>query len=313
MKYAAVIAAAGLSSRMKEFKPMLTLGEHTVIERVIQNLREAGAEEIVVVTGYRSQLLERFLEDRGVKVRENPDYAQTKMFDSLCLGLRALEAPYDAVFLTPGDVPLVQPETIRAMRAVGAHVVRPVCGGQTGHPVLLAAACVPELLSYSGEEGLRGALEALDVSVEDIEVDDVGILLDADTPEDFRVLRRKAMEDRSGGGLWAELQVSVGKGDVILTPETAQFLEMIGHTGSIQSACACVHMSYTKGWRLLNQIEKAMGYPLVERFPGGVSGGGSTLTPRGRSLLEAYQRFRDEVRREGERLFDQCFPEELQG
>ena len=39
MNYAAVIAAAGLSSRMHEFKPMMVLGEDTMTEKVIENYR----------------------------------------------------------------------------------------------------------------------------------------------------------------------------------------------------------------------------------------------------------------------------------
>lgn len=137
--------------------------------------------------------------------------------------------------------------------------------------------------------------------------------MDADTPEDLKRLRRRQMEDRSGGRLWADVQVHIAKGDTILTPETAQFLEMIGHTGSIQSACGCMHMSYTKGWRLLNRIEEELGYPVIERFPGGANGGGSALTCKGKRLLAAYQAYREALRETAERLFAELFSDDLSG
>ena len=112
MRYAAVIAAAGLSSRMHEFKPLLCLGENTIIKRVIQSLREAGVGEIVVVTGYKTEVIQRHLAALNVRSVENKRFAETKMLDSLKLGLTALQEPYDFVFLMPGDVPLVRPETI---------------------------------------------------------------------------------------------------------------------------------------------------------------------------------------------------------
>ena len=61
MSTAAVIAAAGLSSRMRDFKPLLCLGSSTVIGHTIDALRTAGAAPIVVVTGYQSAVLERHL------------------------------------------------------------------------------------------------------------------------------------------------------------------------------------------------------------------------------------------------------------
>ena len=57
----AVIAAAGIASRMGEFKPLLKFGNMTIIERIISTLKGAGIEEIVVVTGSNAKQLEDFL------------------------------------------------------------------------------------------------------------------------------------------------------------------------------------------------------------------------------------------------------------
>lgn len=311
MRCAAVIAAAGLSSRMRDFKPMLCLGDMTMIESVIGSLRQAGVEEIVVVTGYKSQVLQRHLDSLQVRSVENSRFAETKMYDSLCLGLTALESDYDAVFLTPGDVPLVQPETIHLMQAAEADMVRPVCGGKAGHPVMIRRLLVPALLAYHGEGGLRQAMETMPQPILDLEVQDIGVTMDADTPEDFKALKHRKMENQSNGRLWPDIRIHIAKCDTILSPENAQFIEMIGQTGSIQNACACTHMSYTKGWKLLGRMEQELGYPLVERFPGGTSGGGSALTPKGKQLLDAYQAYREAVGEAAQSLFQKLFPEEL--
>ena len=47
-----VILAAGLSSRMKDFKPLLPIGNTTFIKRLILQMRTVGVEKIVVVTGH---------------------------------------------------------------------------------------------------------------------------------------------------------------------------------------------------------------------------------------------------------------------
>lgn len=313
MNYAAIIAAAGLSSRMHEFKPMLCLGENTMIEMVIRNFRNAGVEKIIVVAGYKADILCRHLEPMGVEVCVNHRYAETKMYDSLRLGLQQLKEPHDAVFLTPGDVPLVHLDTIRRMQQESAPMVRPVFQEAPGHPVKISGHLIEKLIAYSGKRGLLGAMEAMEEPILDLPVDDQGAIMDADTPEDFKALRRRDMELRSGGRLWPDLRINVSKGDTILTPETAQFLEMIDHTGSIQSACTCVHMSYTKGWRMLNRMEQELGYALVDRQPGGASGGGSSLTPKGKRLLATYQEYCRRLREISQSLFAELFPEDLHG
>lgn len=313
MKYSAVIAAAGISSRMYEFKPMLCLGDHTMIASVIQNFREAGVHEIVVVTGYKSELLNKHLNTLHVRVCENERYAETKMYDSLRLGLQALKEPYDYVFMTPGDVPLVQPKTILKMQESRYSIVRPVYDKKPGHPVMLSKKLVPDLLCYHGKNGLKGAIESFSEPVLEVEVDDAGVLVDVDTPADLKALYKKGMLLRNGGQLWPDIQIHIAKENAILTPETVQYLEMIGHTGSIQNACACMHMSYTRGWKLLNQIEREIGYPLVERYPGGTSGGGTVLTAKGRRLITAYQLYREELLKAAKGLFQTVFEQELNG
>ena len=61
MRYGAVILAAGIASRMGDFKPLLPMGEESVIQNVVRVLREAGVQQIVVVTGYRKEVLEEHL------------------------------------------------------------------------------------------------------------------------------------------------------------------------------------------------------------------------------------------------------------
>lgn len=189
MKSAAVIAAAGLSSRMNTFKPLLRLGEKTMIETVIDNFRRVGVSEIVVVGGYQADILEKHLAGANVTVCVNEKYADTKMFDSIRIGLRALRERYDVVFVTPGDVPLVKEDTLRKMLTSGAGICRPRCGERNGHPAMFAYRYAVELLAYEGENGMIGAMHSMDSPIKNILVNDSGAVLDADTPEDFEKLR----------------------------------------------------------------------------------------------------------------------------
>lgn len=188
----AVVAAAGLSSRMGSFKPLLPINGIPVIELCVRNLLNAGVTELVVVTGFRGHEIQSILSSLPVKFVHNKDYADTQMFDSIRLGLSAFSAPHDRVFITPGDIPLVSSKTLLGMIQAEGDFVSPVYCGISGHPVLLASRILPQIIEFSGNSGLRGAIASCRASVCTVETNDVGITLDLDTPEDYSKVLEKA-------------------------------------------------------------------------------------------------------------------------
>lgn len=66
MQTAALIVAAGMSSRMGDFKPMLNIGSISIAQRVVATFQQAGIRKIVMVTGYNAVALERHLSESGV-------------------------------------------------------------------------------------------------------------------------------------------------------------------------------------------------------------------------------------------------------
>jgi molybdenum cofactor cytidylyltransferase len=70
----AIILAGGYSMRMKQFKPLLPLGDSTIIENTINVFRKSGVSDITVVIGYRANDLKAILERIGVKWVYNEKY-----------------------------------------------------------------------------------------------------------------------------------------------------------------------------------------------------------------------------------------------
>ena len=187
---AGLISAAGLSSRMGAFKPLLPFGNGTIISRCVDNMRCAGAENVLIVTGYKAEEIKAQRALAGCGFVHNPDYAQNQMFDSVCIGLRELEGKCSKVLISPVDVPAVKAETVKALLAASGDVVRPVYKGKNGHPIVLDGKCIGAVLSYSGEGGLRGAIDALGFEVKEIECDDALCCIDADRPADYEILKK---------------------------------------------------------------------------------------------------------------------------
>jgi CTP:molybdopterin cytidylyltransferase MocA len=74
----AVITAAGLSSRMGAFKPLLPFAGTTIAARCVENFRRAGVENIIMLPGHRGDELRAALAGTGVRFLENPDYRTTQ-------------------------------------------------------------------------------------------------------------------------------------------------------------------------------------------------------------------------------------------
>ena len=86
-KTGAVLAAAGLSSRMKAFKPMLPFGGTTISRHLAALIKSLGVNPVVVVTGYRGEELENHLSAEGVRFVRNERFRETEMFESVKLGI----------------------------------------------------------------------------------------------------------------------------------------------------------------------------------------------------------------------------------
>lgn len=192
---AALILAAGYSSRMREFKPLLPLDGKTVIEWSVDTFRGAGITNIRVVIGHEAELLATKLNGMEIPAVHNPDFA-LGMYSSVQAGIRSLPEDIDACFLLPADIPLVRATTINAIleRYSSNHpsVTYPMFQGARGHPPLIARGLFAEILAGDGQGGLRAVLQRHEATASEVEVFDEAILLDMDVPEDYEKLTKLA-------------------------------------------------------------------------------------------------------------------------
>ena len=187
-KIAAVILAAGRSSRMGILKPLLPLGGRLIMEEVICHFQEAGISDIIVVVGYQAGKIIPLLENQGVRWVVNGEYDRG-MFSSIQVGVRNLSWDCRAFFLSPADMPLVNTVTLKKL--VAAHregkmdVYHPCYQQKRGHPPLISSALIPSILAFVEPGGMRALLSSYKATSLEVACDDPGILIDLDTPEDY--------------------------------------------------------------------------------------------------------------------------------
>ena len=189
----AVILAAGFSTRMKRFKPLLRIGEKTFIEHAITLFKKSGVGDIVTVVGHLPEKVIPVIKAASSRYVINDNY-ENGMYSSIQAGVKALRHPCDAFFLLPVDIPLVLPTTVRQLsdafrKNSFSMVCYPQFESKRGHPPLINSKLIDEILSYSGQGGLREFLRRHENQAISIPVEDPFIRLDADTPKDLILLR----------------------------------------------------------------------------------------------------------------------------
>ncbi|HEX5270984.1 MAG TPA: NTP transferase domain-containing protein [Gemmataceae bacterium] len=195
----AVIPAAGKSARMGRPKLALPLGDHTVLERVVASLREAGVEHVLGIIGPHVPQLAPLAQSAGAHVlqlaQETPDMRATVEAGLLWLEERFRPRPDDRWLLVPADHPTLDPQVIRLLldHRDGSIIV-PTYDGRRGHPTVIEWKHVAGMRALPAGTGLNVYLRQHAAETMELPVDSADVLCDLDTPEDYERLRRSFAE-----------------------------------------------------------------------------------------------------------------------
>jgi molybdate transport system regulatory protein len=86
-----------------------------------------------------------------------------------------------------------------------------------------------------------------------------------------------------------------------------ELLKRVEKTDSLHEAAHQMSMSYSKAWKLIQTMEKRLGFSLLDKKIGGLSGGGSRVTPKGKELMKRYEQFEKEVKKAIEEIYQRHF------
>ena len=188
---AAILLAAGESSRMGRLKALLPWRGDTLIGCQISSLLQAGADQVIVVLGHQRDELLPLLEGQEKVVSVfNPDYQQGKT-TSIKAGLRCLDdSRFQTLVLLNVDQPR-SPETISTLlvshESSNSLITIPAYQGKGGHPIIFDGSLLPELLKIEeASQGIRAVVENHQERMQRVEVDDQEVLWDLNTPEQYQ-------------------------------------------------------------------------------------------------------------------------------
>ncbi len=187
----AILLAAGAGSRFGGEKLLAKLNNMPLAEHSLLALEASPVDETIVVVGADAERLREVCEPYGVRIVENPDWAEG-MSTSLRAGLRSLGPEVRAAVILLADQPLVGAGVVgRLVEAfeAGAKVAVATYGGEPRNPVLFSREVwTPLEAQLSGDEGARAFLRRHPELVTRVPCDGVGDPADVDTAEDLRRL-----------------------------------------------------------------------------------------------------------------------------
>ena len=187
MTIAALVLAAGRSTRMGSNKLLEYLNDRPIVRHVVDAALASQARPVVVVTGHQESEINKALASCDVSYTSNPHYAEG-LSTSLKAGMASLPSTCEGVLILLGDMPLIDSPLINHMieqvkASPSALAFVPIHKGEWGNPVLLTRLLFDQVSSLEGDAGARKLLMAHRDRVIEVPIESDSIFLDLDTPE----------------------------------------------------------------------------------------------------------------------------------
>ncbi len=191
VRIAAVVLAAGASTRMGQNKLLLPVEGEAMVHRTVRRVRDAGCDPIVVVTGHDAERVRGALSPIDVSFASSPD-PKGPTSGSLHAGLRALPDDVGAALVMLADMVQVTTPMLRALVEGSVLGTEPLAVSRYGDvlapPLVFKRALWPELLAWVGEGCGKAVVRAheSEAQMHDWPLD---ALQDVDTPQDYDAVR----------------------------------------------------------------------------------------------------------------------------
>ena len=237
----AIILAAGMSKRMDSPKQLLRIGGKPLLQHIIDSVDRSAVDEIVLVLGFEAESIRKGLSKNRARIVVNSSY-KDGMSTSIQVGIRELNKKTDGALIVLSDQPLISYQAIdliiSAYKNNDQKIAVPFYKGFRGNPVLIDKSLFPEMMGISGDIGCRAIFGLHPDFILKVPMDDVSILVDIDTQQEFEKL--SGLFDANNydmGKTLSALQENVKDSDVPVIRESTPQLLIIGD-GKVTRALA---------------------------------------------------------------------------
>jgi molybdenum cofactor cytidylyltransferase len=181
---AAVILAAGASTRLGSPKQLATIGSETLLDRTIRIAKQACCDPVIVVLGANAEQIQATCNLTQTQLALNPEWAEG-MGSSLRVGVAHLQPDLARLVVLTCDQPAVTADHLSRLiqkSAESGSIVASSYGKKRGVPACFPAKSFPSLLQLGGDTGARALLvsaDTLDLPAGELDVDTAELLEEA--------------------------------------------------------------------------------------------------------------------------------------
>jgi molybdenum cofactor cytidylyltransferase len=193
VRIAAVVLAAGRSTRMGSNKLLKSVQGKPMIRQTAETVLASRASPVVVVTGHDEAGIRDALRGLDVSFVHNPNYREG-LATSLSAGVASLPANVDGALMVLGDMPLVTASTMNKLMAAfdpleGRSICVPIFQGERGNPILWGSQHFSEFKGLKGDQGAKVLLVVNSDQLVEVPAGNEGVLTDFDTPDSLTRLK----------------------------------------------------------------------------------------------------------------------------
>ncbi len=191
-KTAAIILAAGGSTRMGQPKQLIKWQDKTFLNHIIEKSDQTNLSPIIIVLGAHSNKIKKTIaENSKINIVENRHW-QEGLSTSVKLAIEKLPADIDSVIIFLVDQPQVKIETINSLVKKSenstAEVIIPIKDNKKGNPILIKSSILNHIDQLRGDKGLKQIIDQF--SKDYINCNDDSIFFDVDYLDDIKKLEK---------------------------------------------------------------------------------------------------------------------------
>tara|TARA_B100000886_G_scaffold53693_1_gene32995 strand:+ start:34 stop:645 length:612 start_codon:yes stop_codon:yes gene_type:complete len=200
VKISVIILAAGGSKRMGEpNKLLLLIDGKPMIHSVCKMVLGARVNQVVLVTGYQSNKIEKSIPE-GINTIVHNRKWESGMMSSICAGMSRLDKDVEGNMIVLGDMPLISTITINRIikefnKHSGKHIIYPEYNNRQANPVIFPRKYFPEILKSKGDNGCKKVLKKYPGNAVGIPINTDEVIIDCDTRDDYLLIEKKLLNN----------------------------------------------------------------------------------------------------------------------
>ena len=184
----AILTAAGFSSRMSGYKPLLKWQNTTLIEYQIKTLFDAGVDEVMVVVGYNYKSITPYIENSKASFVINNKFASGRA-TSIIEGMKFVSPDTTSIMILGVDQPrnsVIINQLLYQHASLDHLITYPSFDGKGGHPIIFSSLLREELMLISEtSSGIRLITEKYKDKINKVEMQEPLVRLDLNTSHEY--------------------------------------------------------------------------------------------------------------------------------